>query len=337
MKFKNHLVLFLFFVLKTISVNCQDSSIANPNPIPIQDTPKTIRIKKDTIIKIAAIDSTKILLQSKKAANQLVFTSKYPTLNPINVFPYPTTYGKFTGAFLYADPFFNSTKVSIDLIQNVRQFKNKDWIFYLLSSLLFFLALMNVIFRKYFNDLFLVFFKTSMRQNQLTEQIVQAELPSLLLNVFFMVSSGLLLYFIFLYPKSRYAGIEWIEILYCIAIPTSIYFLKFIFIRIVSWLFSWSELGKIYIFNVFLVNKVVGLFFAALTIALAYAEPAAKNIFVTLTIIGLVFFIVMRLNKCFFATNQVVRITFTHFILFVVSFEVIPVLMMCKVLLRVIH
>ena len=337
MKFKILITLSFLLLIKSISANCQDSSLPKTNPLPQNVDIKSIDIQKDTAIKITAVDSSIIKPKAKLIVNKVVTTSKFPTLNTINGFSYPTTYGKFTGAFLKADYFFNSTKVSIDLVQNLRKSENKDWIFYLLSSLLFFLAIMNVLFRKYFNDLFLVFFKTSMRQNQLTEQIVQAELPSLLLNIFFMTSSGILLYFIFLYPKSQNFDNAWIEILYCIAIPASIYFLKFLFIRIISWLFSKSEIGNTYIFNVFLVNKVVGLFFVALTIFLAYAEPAAKNIIFTIAIIGLIFFIFMRLNKCFFATNQVIKISFTHFILFVVSFELIPVLMVCKVLLRVIQ
>jgi hypothetical protein len=337
MKFKILNIFLALMILKSNSAICQDSSITKPISQQIGIDQKIVEDPKDTTAQKIQADSIKTIPKTKKVVNQFVVSSKYPTINPFNLLPYPTAYGKFTGAFLYADKIFNSTKLSIGVTQNLRKSKNKDWIFFLLSSLLFFLAILNVIFRKYFNDLFLVFFKTSMRQNQLNEQILQAELPSLLLNIFFMASSGILLYFIFLYPQSKHFANTWVEIFYCIAIPTSIYLFKFIFIRIISWLFSKGEAGKIYIFNVFLVNKVIGLFFVALTIFLAYAEPASTKIIITLATIGLIFFVLMRMNKCFFATNQVIKISFTHFLLFVVSFELIPVLIVCKVLLRVIH
>lgn len=336
MKFKCIYILLIVLTIDSISAHCQDSIVQKSNSFQTNAAQNSIEIKADTGIKKIKPDTSKLLVKPKKAINQFVINPKNPTLNPFNVTPVKNIYGNYTGAFLYADHFFNSTGLSINLSQHLRNAGGKDWIFYLFSSLLLFLSLLNVIFRKYFNDLFLIFFKTSMRQNQLNEQVAQAELPSLLLNIFFMVSSGLLIYFNFLYPNNRQNGRVGVEILYCIAIPTLMYFVKFVFIRTISFLFSKNDIGKIYNFNVFLVNKVAGLYFVAMAIVLAYANPAAIIIINTLTIIGLIFFIIMRLNKCYFAANQIVKISLIHFILFVISFELIPVLMVCKVLLWVI-
>lgn len=335
MKYKFILSLFGSILLVIISASAQDSTV--PKIIP-ENTSKKLKLT-DTIIDSSAIQlKQKVLNTIKKDSTNTALQVSYknPSLYPFYIMPFPTIYGKFTGGFLKSDKLYNSTKLAFQLTQQVRIVKKMDWIFYLFCSLLLFLSLLNAFFRKYLNDLFVVFFKTSMRQNQLTEQIAQATLPSLLLDIFFIISGGLLIYFVFLYPKVQENAVAWIQILYCIAIPAILYFFKFLTIRTISWLFSKSEAGKNYLFNVFLVNKITGLFLVPMSIGIAYSEFANIKIFVTITIVGLAFFLIMRMVKCFLAINQVVKMSLIQFSLLVVSFEVIPVLMICKVLLWVI-
>lgn len=331
---------FIFTLIGLILLAVQSASSQDSITPKIVTEKSASNLKRlDTIIDSSSIQLKQYLLTTKKKDSvnvDTLFNIKYPSLYPLNITPYPSLYGKFAGGFLKADKLYSSTKVAFQLKQQVRKVKKMDWIFYLFCSLLLFLSLLNAFFRKYLNDLFVVFFKTSMRQNQLTEQIAQATLPSLLLDIFFIISGGLLLYFVFLYPKVQDPSAAWIEILYCIAIPAILYFFKFLSIRTISWLFSKSEAGKSYLFNVFLVNKITGLFLVPMSIGIAYSESETIKVFVAITIVGLSFFIIMRMVKCFWAINQLIKISLFHFSLLVISFEVIPVLMICKVLLWVI-
>ena len=52
-------------------------------------------------------------------------------------------------------------------------------------------ALLKMGFAKYFNDLFRVFFRTTLKQRQIKEQLMQTPLPSLIFNGFFVASAGL--------------------------------------------------------------------------------------------------------------------------------------------------
>jgi hypothetical protein len=335
MKFKFILSLIGSILLVIPSANAQNSSV----PKIVQENVSKQRMLADSIKDSSAIQLKQQGLNTLKkdsSKTSLQISYKNPSLYPFNIMPYPTVYGKFVGGFLKSDKIYNSTKLAFQLTQQVRKVKKMDWIFYLFCSLLLFLSILNAFFRKYLNDLFVVFFKTSMRQNQLTEQIAQATLPSLLLDIFFIISGGLLIYFVFLYPKVEENAVAWIQILYCIAIPAILYFFKYLTIRTISWLFSKSEAGKNYLFNVFLVNKITGLFLVPMSIGIAYSAFTTIKIFVTITIIGLTFLLIMRMVKCFLAINQVIKISLIQFSLLVVSFEVIPVLMICKVLLWVI-
>ena len=58
--------------------------------------------------------------------------------------------------------------------------KGKEWIFYLFCIDILLLGIFKVFYTKYFNNIFRVFFNTSLRQNQLTDILLQARLPSLI-------------------------------------------------------------------------------------------------------------------------------------------------------------
>src|SRR5206468_5267009 len=75
----------------------------------------------------------------------------------------------------------------------IKQWQGKELIFYTLLGLLIFFALIKNGSSRYMMDLFQTFFRTSPRQRQLREQLVQSPLPSLLLNIFFLLSAGMFL------------------------------------------------------------------------------------------------------------------------------------------------
>src|SRR5207249_2688829 len=71
-----------------------------------------------------------------------------------------------------------------------KQWEGKEVMFYSVVGLLIVFALIKNGFRRYFTDLFSSYFRTTMRQRQIKEQLLQTPLPSLLFNVFFVLSGG---------------------------------------------------------------------------------------------------------------------------------------------------
>ena len=71
-----------------------------------------------------------------------------------------------------------------------KQAVSKEFVFYFILTLFLFLGILNTVFKNYFNTMIRVFFKTSLRQSQLTDQLMQAKLPSLFLNIFSVLVSG---------------------------------------------------------------------------------------------------------------------------------------------------
>ncbi len=63
--------------------------------------------------------------------------------------------------------------------------------FILWLVMLFYFAVIKLFFAKYLANVLTLFFRASMRQQQLREQVLQSPFPSLLLNILFVFSGGL--------------------------------------------------------------------------------------------------------------------------------------------------
>jgi len=91
-----------------------------------------------------------------------------------------------------ADSTINTARKQIKVVPLLpesakKNFQGKELQFYLLVILLLIYGMLKRAFPKYFNDLFRLFFRTTIKQLQVREQLMQTPLPSLLLNIFFVI------------------------------------------------------------------------------------------------------------------------------------------------------
>ena len=133
--------------------------------------------------------------------------------------------------------------------------ENKDGVFYYLVGLVLYIALMRLFFYKYVTTMFTLFFRATLRQQQLREQLLQAPLPALLMNIFFVVSFATYCTLLALHFKLPFAQNFWTTLFYAVILIAVIYFIKFIFLNIVGWIFGISNVTDTYIFIVFLIKQ----------------------------------------------------------------------------------
>jgi hypothetical protein len=95
-------------------------------------------------------------------------------------------------------------------------FSGKEYLFYYLIFLLILFGLLRRAFAKYFYDLFRVFFKTTLKQRQTQEQLLQSSLASVFMNSFFVLSAGLYLNFLLQYFHLVISDNFWLQYVYCI-------------------------------------------------------------------------------------------------------------------------
>jgi hypothetical protein len=206
----------------------------------------------------------------------------------------------------------------------------REWIFYSFIAVLLYLAVLRLSFPKYFSDLFRVFFNSSLRQKQIRDQLLQEPLPSLLMNLFFVVSAGLFLYF-FGAGKGFWKGYEtWMALLFCLLLPASVYLVKYFLLTAFGWVFGRKEGVEAYLFVVFMVNKILAIFLLPISIMLAYANAQQASALSLMASVLLIAMGIYRLVRSYSAIHKSFRINQLQFLIYVAAFELIPILLLYK-------
>lgn len=207
---------------------------------------------------------------------------------------------------------------------------NKQSFFYILAILLFFLGLLRTIFSRYFSTLFRVFLNTSLRQNQLTDQLEQATLPSLLFNLFFVFSSGLYIYFLQqqFYEKNHF--LNWNILGICFAAVAISYLIKYFSLLFMGWLTDCLDEAKIYIFVVFLFNKIMGIFLLPFILLISFSSSkiAGFAIFISLIMVSLLF--ITRFFRTYSLLQNKLKLNFFHFCIYILALEILPIVLIYK-------
>ncbi|HTE32281.1 MAG TPA: DUF4271 domain-containing protein [Chryseolinea sp.] len=236
---------------------------------------------------------------------------------------------------LQRHPYFNFHSRPIAVLPDVKIFKGKEVMFYSLIAIVLIFALLKLAFSKYFNDLFRVFFRTTMKQRQIREQLMQTPLPSLVFNVFFIASTGLYIDFMFQYFNFMPVPNFWVLYLYCCVGLAVIYLIKFIGLKICGWLFNMKQAADSYIFIVFIINKVIGIFLLPFLVLLGFMDGLWYAVALVISWAGIGALLLYRLILGFSAVRNEVKFNLFHFFLYLVAFEVAPLLLIYRLLLLV--
>lgn len=248
----------------------------------------------------------------EKAAEKLKDTSTYYAVLAIPSLPF----GK--------PPVFMVTKEMPD--------QSKDELFYLLTGLVMLVALLRLIFPKYFENLLLLIFQTNFRQKQTREQLLQDNLASLMMNALFFITASI--YISLLINSNNFTGLSFWELLGgCFVGLTAIYACKYVALRFTGWVFNVKSATDTYIFIVFMVNKIAGILLIPVILFLSFARMDIRGKIVTGTFIFIGFLLLYRYLISLRAIRQDLKVNALHFFLYLCAVEVLPMLLIFKVLI----
>jgi hypothetical protein len=162
---------------------------------------------------------------------------------------------------------------------------------------------------------------------------MQTPLPSLLLNIFFAISGGLyinlLLHHFGVTPIDNF----WLLFLYCSLGLAIIYVVKFVGLKITGWLFNIRSAADAYIFVVYIINKVIGIFLLPFLVLLSFLQGDAFTIAMIVSFCGVGVLLVYRFLLTYSSVRNQVRFNPFHFFLYLCAFEIAPLLLIYKALL----
>ena len=236
-----------------------------------------------------------------------------------------------TGRALRNNRWINTTAAPVLFVSTEKHLPGKEIFFYAMCALLLLLGLFKTFYSHYFSNIFRVYFNTSLRQSQLSEQLLQARLPSFLLNIFFIIIAGIFVWLLFRYRVGAAIEQPFLLLQICIAAVAGIYLIKFCFLKFIGWVSGITAATDYYIFIIFLVNKILALVLLPFLILLAFGNEAWFSIVERLAILSVGALLVSRYVKSFALAGNKLSVKPFHFLLFIAGAEIIPVLLMYKV------
>ncbi len=238
------------------------------------------------------------------------------------------TYRKFE-----THPFLPMQAVPVYMLINYHQQASKDDLFYLMAGVVFCLAFVRAIFPKYFRNLFVLFFQTSLRQKQTREQLVQDNLASLLINLMYIISLGLYVALLIRYRHWSHSSF-WLLALGCALVLVFVYLGKYLFLLFTGWVFNTKEAAGAYTFIVFMINKVMGIALVPFLLILSFSTPSIIEVSITVSLVLITGLFIYRYLLSFTVIRNKLKVNALHFFLYLCAVEVLPLILIYKVLIN---
>ncbi len=226
--------------------------------------------------------------------------------------------------------FLVSTATPVATANQERKPSQTEFKFYILLGTILFLSFLRFFYTRYFNNLFRVFFNTSLRQGQLTDQLLQAKLASMLFNLFFAVTGGLYIYFLLSYHGWISGENSLLTLSMSVGILALIYFIKFLTLKFTGWLTDYKDVADTYLFIIFLINKILSILLVPFIVILAFSLPVIKSIAATISLLMIALLFLLRFLRSYGLLKHQIKVGWFHFLLFIIGIEVLPILLIYK-------
>ena len=214
--------------------------------------------------------------------------------------------------------------------------RSDDGMFYFFTLLLLFYATLRVVFRKYHDDLFTLFFRATLKQQQLREQMSQVPVASLLLNLLFVVSGGVYVFYVARYFHAA-ATMGFFHLAgYAALVLSAIYLVKYIVLKTMGWVIGLKKTFEAYIFIVFMLNKVLGILLLPVLLLLSFPYLQNLDVLVPLSLLLLVLFGFYRYLIAYRQVRNEINLSPLHFFIYLCGLEIAPLLVIGKVLFQLV-
>ena len=315
-------MVFLFILFQvSLAIGQTTDSTRLADTIAIKPVLNDTTVKKTTVRKpVKGVIDTILVFQT----DSLRFNEK----KPVDLSNLPLSWKELLGTQKY----FNFLGKAMHVRSELYEPESYEGMFYFMIGLLFYFAIVKLFFAKYLANLLTLFFRASMRQQQLREQVLQSPFPSLLLNILFVFSGAL--YGAFLMRFYHYGSPQslWFHFQILGSFLILLYLLKYLILKVVGWIFNLNRAVDIYLFVVFMTNKIIGIFLLPFLVLITFSGQVLTEIGITLSIIMVSLFYIYRFVGSYSTLHKEIKISGLYFILYLCAFEIAPLLLIYKVL-----
>jgi hypothetical protein len=103
-------------------------------------------------------------------------------------------------------------------------------------------------------------------------------------------------------------------------------------LKFLGWALQVKEATNVYIFIVFTTNKIIGIALLPFLIVLAFTNGMISQVAITLAVSMVIGLFAYRFFLSYVSIHRQVKISFFHFLIYLCAFEIIPLLLINKLL-----
>lgn len=206
---------------------------------------------------------------------------------------------------------------------------------FLLATILFGLILMAVMvttLRPFINKCYRAVLNENMLNQIYRERETGTFLPYLLLYVLFFVQAGTFLFLVLRHNKLSFQASPFFLLVGCILLVSFLFFLKHLLLATVGSIFPVSKETRVYSFTIMVYSIILGLLLAAANLMIAYAPTELIRYLIGAGLFLITGLYIVRGFRGLLLANNYVRFHIFHFLLYICTVEIVPILVLYKMI-----
>ena len=244
-----------------------------------------------------------------------------------------SAYGDWTSYYLLRADWYNLNGPAERLYLSRRERDGFEWQFYSFLVMFFLASRLVSGNRNYVRNIFRIYGSDGYAFRQARDFLQQSPLTSLGLNIQFLLSASLFVYFGF-GKELEAIGMDKVGILFSVtAMLLFIYAFKYIFLVGLGWIFKAREQFQQYQFIVLLNLKIAGWVFLVASFLMAFSNNFIANFAFKTSLFFCVMMVFLRLWKAYIIFARHIQVSLFTFIIAVISLEVLPSAVFVKLIL----
>jgi hypothetical protein len=228
-------------------------------------------------------------------------------------------------------------KPTMDARLKLHEFNDRSFDFLAIILLVSFVGVFRLANPAYFRNLFRAFRNPTLSTRQLKEQLRQDSPASLTMDVIFCISMGMYLFYAVSHIHSQGIftnhGVA-LVILALIVLLMVVYAVRFMFLKFTGWVFNISEITDNYTFNVFLINKILGIAIIPFTIILAFGTGPWVQVSLFLSFVLIAILFLNRYLRSGVVFGYFIKFSKFHFFMYLCASELLPLAVLMKLVSR---
>jgi len=313
----------------------QDTSVMvklqsdSPLPLPVKNFPKLVRAKPDSISYIPQVTDTIGFTQADSAPAPAVVRKefRFSDIDTIRAESIDLPVSKAPGLF---------SNHSLEPVNNSPQTynrRNPDWFTIILFIIIFGFMWIRVFYQKILRQIINAFFSTSVSNQIVRDENILIQRASVMLSIMYYLVAALFMYQLSVEYEWRNA---WLTdgfsrlIIFAFFIAFA-YSAKMILLKITGYVLNIDKPVASYIFNIFLMNNILGIALLPLVIIIAYVStPHTYIVFWTALLIVCSTFC-YRLIRGIAIGMTIPKFSVFYLFLYLCAFEIAPLALIYKI------